>query len=276
MSSGFISIVILLITGIVSYKGFNDQSFYARYRFNVDSVVLKKEYYRLFTSGFLHVGWVHLLLNIFSLFAFSGFLEGLLGPLLYLILYFGSLFGGNMLALYIHRNDGSYSSVGASGAVCGLIFAAIALVPGVSISLLIIPIPGWLFGLLFVVYSIYGIRSQKNNIGHEAHLGGGITGLFIALLMHPSAFLENYIPILIIALPTIAFIVVIVKNPGMLYIDNLFYKKQNKDFYSVDHKYNAERIDRQKEMDRILEKIHQKGMNSLSYSEKAFLKKNSQ
>ena len=120
-------------------------------------------YLPFFTNMFLHGGWLHLLLNMFSLLAFSGFMELYLGPLRFILLYFGSMVGGDLLALWIHRNNGSYNSVGASGAVCGLIFAAIALVPGMSIGFFF-ALPGWLYGLLFVLYSIYGIRSGKRLI----------------------------------------------------------------------------------------------------------------
>jgi len=274
-SSGIISILIIIITGFVSYKGFNDHRFFERYRFDVDAILLKREYYRIITSGFLHVGWVHLVLNMFSLFAFSGFMELYLGPVRFLLLYFGSMAGGDLLALWIHRNNGSYNSVGASGAVCGLIFAAIALVPGMSVGFIIM-LPGWLYGLLFVLYSIYGVRSGKDNIGHEAHLGGGITGLLIGLLMEPSALASNTVPIMIIAIPTLFFIIMIVRKPHFLLVDNFFYKTQSKDFYSIDHKYNAEKRTRQREIDRLLEKIHRKGMNSLSQAERDFLKQNSE
>ena len=132
-----------------------------------------------------------------------------------------------------------------------------------------------MFGLAFVLFSIYGIRSKKDNIGHDAHLGGALIGLVLAILLEPSTLIQNYLPILVITIPAIFFIYVIVTRPHLLLIDNLFFKA-HRDFYSIDHKYNAEKANRQKEVDRILEKIHRKGMGSLTSKEKQTLKEHSQ
>jgi hypothetical protein len=208
-----------------------------------------------------------------SLYAFSGLIESNLGGTEFLIIYFTSLAGGNLFSLYVHRNHGDYNSVGASGAVCGIIFASIALVPGMAIGFFGLPfsIPGWLYGILYVAFSIYGIRSNKDNIGHEAHLGGALIGMTVALIIEPSAFLENYLTILIIAVPTTAFIYLISTRPHILLADN-FYFKTHKNHYSVDHKYNEEKRNNQKEVDKILDKITKKGMDSLSKKEKEKLK----
>jgi hypothetical protein len=214
---------------------------------------------------------------MFSLFAFSGTIESYLGGVQLLVIYFASLLGGDLLSLIVHRNDGDYSSVGASGAVCGVIFSSIALFPQLGVGLFLLPftIPSWLFGLAYVLFSMYAIKSKKDNIGHEAHLGGALVGMAAALLMRPSAFAENYVTILIIAVPTIAFIYIIIKRPHLLLIDNHFFKSHNH-FYSVDHKYNAEKATKQKEVDRILDKINKRGMSSLSKQEKEILHEYSQ
>jgi hypothetical protein len=121
------------------------------------------------------------------------------------------------------------------------------------------------------VRSIYGIRSQKNNIGHDAHLGGALVGMALALVMHPAAFIENYGTILLILVPTVVFVYLIITRPQVLFVDNLFHKTQ-KDFYSVDHQYNAGRAHQQQEVDRILDKISRSGIGSLSRKEKQLLK----
>jgi len=183
------------------------------------------------------------------------------------------LVGGDLLSLYIHRNHGDYSSVGASGAVCGIIFASIALFPGMGISFFGLPfsIPSRLYGILYVLYSIYGIKSKKDNIGHEAHLGGALLGMTVALLIHPSAFLENYLTILIIVLPTVAFIYIIIMKPQLLLIDNFYFKTHNH-YYSIDHKSNEQKHNNEKEIDKILDKINKAGLNSLTTKERLKLK----
>ena len=207
-----------------------------------------------------------------ALYFFSGSLELYLGAVKFLIIYFLSLAGGDLLSLFIHRNDPDYDSVGASAGVNGVIFASIALFPGMGIGLLFIPvsIPGWLFGIVYALYSIYGIRSIKNNIGHDAHLGGALVGLIVAIIMQPSALINNTWTIIIIMIPSVFFIYMIITRPHILLIDNYFFKKHS-DAITVDHKYNIEKVNKQKELDRILEKIHKKGMHSLSKKEKQML-----
>ncbi|MBC7902891.1 MAG: rhomboid family intramembrane serine protease [Gemmatimonadaceae bacterium] len=264
--TGSVSLLIIIINCVVSWRGFRETDFFARYEFEVEKIMIYKDYKRLVTSLFLHVNWQHLIFNMISLLLFSFALEGFMGSLKFIALFFLSGVGGNLLALLIHRTDGSYSSVGASGAINGIIFASIAVFPQMAIFF----IPGWLFGLIFIVYSIYGIRSKKDNIGHEAHLGGALAGMLIATVFYPSIILSNPLPVLLIGLPVIAFIIIIVKNPSLLMVDSFWFKKQQN--YTVDDRYNVQKKTSQQEVDRILEKIHRKGMQSLSRKEKEVLK----
>lgn len=266
---GIIGFILIVLNVIFSYKGFKDVLFFDNYKFEVDKLLISKEYQRLITSGFLHVSWTHLLFNMFSLYAFSNLLESHLGAIGFLVIYFSSLIGGDLLALFVHRNHGDYSSVGASGAICGTIFASIALFPDLGMGLFGLPIsiPGWIYGLVYVLYSIYGIKSQKDNIGHEAHLGGALVGLVIAIIIQPMAFTQNYFTILIIAMPTIVFIYLIISRPHVLMIDN-FYFKTHKKHYNIDYQYNEERANKQKELDKLLDKISEKGIDSLSKKER--------
>jgi membrane associated rhomboid family serine protease len=275
-NTGIISLVIIIVNVIFSYKGLKDRAFFDRYAFVVERILLFKEYWRLITSGFLHVSWKHLLFNMISLLMFSFLLEADLGSVQFLVLYFGSLLGGDLLSLFIHRHNSDYSSVGASGAICGVIFAAIALYPGMSVSLLgIIPIPGWLYGIAYVLFAIYGIKSRNDNIGHDAHLGGALVGMLIAIIMEPQAMFENAATIIAIAVPAVFFMYVIITKPYLLLVDNFFYQ-QHHVFGDIDQQYNFDRANRQKELDAILEKIHKKGMHSLTKVEKEKLARYSQ
>jgi len=274
MSSAGIVILLLIVVNIyVSYKGLTNDLFFEGYKFEVDRILIYKDYKRLITSGFLHVSWMHLLFNMISLYIFSGLVAAGLGTPGFLLIYFASLTGGELLSLIIHRHHGDYSSVGASGAVCGVMFASVALFPDMNIGFFFLPIsiPNWIYALLFVLFTIYAIRSQKDNVGYDAHLGGALIGMILAIIFHPSALIENYGKILIILVPTVAFIYLIITRPGILLVDNLFYKT-HKDYYNIDHKYNAERTDQQQEIDRILDKINRRGMKSLNRKEKETLK----
>ena len=272
--TGIIGLLLIAINVAVSYRGFKDHFFFDKYKFEVEKIRLYKDYKRLITSGVLHVNWTHLIFNMISLLIFSGMVEASVGSFEFLLIYAAGLVGGDLLSLLIHKQDPDYSSVGASGAICGLIFAAIALFPGFSMGLFFIPIsiPGWLFGLLFVGFSMYGIKSRRDNVGYEAHLGGALVGMAVALLLHPSAFLDNYPAILVIAVPTIIFIYLIVTRPHLLLVDNYFFKTHN-EHYSIDHKYNEAKNNLQKELDRILDKINSRGMRSLSKKEREDLER---
>jgi membrane associated rhomboid family serine protease len=266
---GIVGFILIIVNVVLSYKGFTNELFFDGYKFEVDRVLISKDYKRLITSGFLHVSWNHLIFNMISLYAFSGLLEFQIGGFYFLIIYFASLVGGNLLALFVHRYHGDYSSVGASGAICGVIFASIALFPGLGIGFFMLPfsMPSWLYGIIYVAYSIYGIKSSKDNIGHEAHLGGALIGMLIAIMLKPSSLTENYLPILVITAPTIAFIYLIVSKPHILLVDNFFFKTHKK-YYDIDHKYNEQKINKQNELDNLLDKISNRGIESLTTKEK--------
>lgn len=266
---GTIALILIIANLVISYKGFTNFTFFERYKFNVDDVLLRKEYIQLVSSGFLHVNWPHFMFNMFSLYVFSGPLEYRLGELPFLFIYLISLLGGNLFALFIHRNHGDYSAVGASGAVCGIIFAGIALFPGMEIGFILLPFsfPSWIYGALFVGYSIYGIRSGKDNIGHEAHLGGALIGMLTALFFQPNAWFQNYGVILLILVPTIIFIYFLIYKPHVLWIDVPFFQTKKKSL-SIDQKYNTNRANKQKELDALLDKVGKKGYEGLSKKEK--------
>lgn len=268
--------LLIILNLAISYKGFTNQAFMEGYQFEVDRILVNKDYIRLISSGFLHTGWPHLILNMVSLYIFSQSVELYLGSMNFLIVYFASLLGGNLFSLFMHRNHADYSSVGASGAISGVIFASIALFPGMRMGMFFLPfyMPAWLYGLLYVGASIYGIRSNKNNIGHDAHLGGAVIGMLVALAIRPDAIVENYATILIIIIPVSVFIYFTIRRPGALLIDNLYFKTHN--YYSIDHRYNAEKAARQQEVDRLLDKIARKGMASLSKKETELLKRHSE
>lgn len=265
-----ISLILILGIGIYSYIGFNDVSFFEKNIFEVEKILLYKQYKRLFTAGFIHTGWLHLIFNLLALYFFSSALAGLLNGFQYLLIFFSSLVGGHLLALYIHRNHPGYRSAGASGAVSGLIFASIALFPDMPIALFPLPIsfPAWIYGIVFMLFTLYGIRNKKESIGHEAHLGGAVAGMLSAILMFPESLVQNIIPILLILGPSLGFIILIVYKPQLLLITNAY--TGNK--YTVDQRYNMQKRSKEEEVDRILDKINRKGMKSLSQRERSLLK----
>lgn len=271
--AGTIGTILMILTFFTSYKGLRDNHFFEEYLFEVDKILISKEYKRFITSGFLHANWIHFGFNMIALLSFSWSLEEEFGYLKFLLLYFVSMLGGSLLALWIHRHHGDYRAIGASGAISGVVMSSIILFPEGSISLILIPIPikSWLFGLLFIIISIFGIKNKSDNIGHEAHLGGAITGVLVTLIMAPWVIKENWWIILAILIPVIAFLILIVRNPAVLMVD----KYWGENVKSVQNKTakirsikSQTRKDKEEELDELLEKIRKHGMNSLSKKEK--------
>lgn len=259
----YATIALIIITLAVSYKGFKDQLFLEKFSFKIDKLKWNKEYYRLVTSGLLHVSWLHLIVNMFVLYAFGSGLEVALGVIPFLVIYLTSLVGGNLLAMLIHKHSSHYSSVGASGAISGLVFATIALFP----QLKILFIPGWVFGIAYVAYTIYAIRSQRTDIGHAAHLGGALIGMVFALIMFPNVLVENWLQIIAIFLPAVALIFIMIYRPDIILINKADQARQ----FTVEDHYNKNKQHSQQEIDRILEKINHRGIKSLSKKEKELL-----
>ncbi|WP_233861132.1 rhomboid family intramembrane serine protease [Tenacibaculum piscium] len=194
-----IIVLLIVVNVIISYKGFNDIIFFNRYKFQIQQII-NGEKIRMLTSGFLHADWMHLGFNMYALYLFGKTVLVNFGVPYFLIIYFGSLFAGSVYTLYQHKKDFYYSAVGASGAVSGVVFSAIILYPDMTLIMFPIPLPlpGYVFGIGYLLYSIYGMKNQADNIGHSAHLGGAIGGYVLTLLLKPSVFENNMIMIGII------------------------------------------------------------------------------
>ena len=195
-------LLFILANVLVSAKGFNDYVFLDRYKFQVGRA-LGAEKFRLFTSGFLHVDWMHLLFNMYALYLFGDIVAKILGTDDFVIIYIVSLLAGNLYSLIYHKDEPYYSAVGASGAVSGILYSSILLYPAMELYLFFIPIPipGYVFALGYILYSIYGMKKQLGNIGHAAHLGGAIGGFAVTLLLNPVLFSANTTLIVILAIP---------------------------------------------------------------------------
>lgn len=202
-----IIIIIIAITAIISFIAFNNTEIFEKYKFNVGAIQHKKEYVRIISAGFLHADIMHLLFNMMTLYFFGPvILEGF-GNIGFLIIYFGSILLGNVFSLFIYQKQPWYSAIGASGGVSGILFAAIAMMPNIGIYFFFIPIPipGFIFGLLYFGYSVYMMLNPKqwDNLGHAAHLGGAFFGLVYAVIVQPQSAIENSLFIGIMSLPLI-------------------------------------------------------------------------
>ena len=197
-------LVIMAITALVSFKGFGDLAFFRKYEFHIGSI-RAGEQYRMVTSAFLHADIGHLAFNMLTLYFFAPVVYNYLGNFSFVVVYFGSLIAGSLLTLLFHKNDYSYRAIGASGAVIGVLYSAILLQPDMNLYLFFIPIPipAYLFGIGYLLYSIYGMKSKSDNIGHTAHFGGAIGGYVITILKQPEMLTDNTLMVVILAIPIV-------------------------------------------------------------------------
>ncbi|MFN3969386.1 rhomboid family intramembrane serine protease [Flavobacterium sp.] len=194
---------IILANVLVSIKGFNDQLFFRKYQFHVGSI-RAGEQIRMITSGFLHADEIHLAFNMITLYFFAPIVYGMLGNFSFLLIYLASLVFGSLLTMVFHGNEYSYSAVGASGAVTGIIYSAILLAPDIEIYGFI---PGYIFGFIYLLASIYGMKAKRDNIGHTAHFGGAIGGYAITLIKDPALFQNSTSTVVLLAIPIVVLFV---------------------------------------------------------------------
>lgn len=201
------SIILIAIIGaniLFSLKGFNDLAFFRKFEFHIGSIRAGNQI-RMITSGFLHADMGHLFFNMFTLFMFAPVVIDHFGGGSFLLIYMGSLIFGSLLTLLMHKNDYNYRAIGASGAVTGILYSAILIQPSMSLYLFFIPIPipAYIFGIGYLLYSIYGMRAKNDNIGHTAHFGGVIGGYLLTLVKEPTMITDNTSMVVILAIPIV-------------------------------------------------------------------------
>ncbi|XLS30978.1 rhomboid family intramembrane serine protease [Flavobacteriaceae bacterium M23B6Z8] len=215
MNLAIATIAIIASNILISIKGFNDFSFFEKYKFHIGSI-RRGEQIRMFTSGFLHVDITHLLFNMLTLYFFANVVIVNFGQPKFIVIYLVSLLAGSLLALFFHKDEYHYSAVGASGAVTGILYAAILLRPDMKLFLFFvpIPIPAYIFGIGYLLYSIYGMKSRIGNIGHTAHFGGAIGGYLTTLLFRPTLVTTEPLMVALLAIPIV--ILFILEKSGKL------------------------------------------------------------
>ncbi len=197
-----ILIVIIAVTCFFSYKGMNDVAFFRKFEFHIGSI-RAGEHIRMISSGFLHADLGHLFFNLFTLYMFAPVVSSYFGDFSFLLIYMASLVFGSLLTLLMHKNDYGYRAIGASGAVTGILYSAILIDPSMSLYMFFIPIPipAYLFGIGYLLYSIYGIKAKNDNIGHTAHFGGAIGGYIFTIVKEPTMLVDNTGMVVLLAIP---------------------------------------------------------------------------
>lgn len=200
-----ITYLIIGITALVSYLAFQNRALMEKLQFNAAQIIHRKQYYRLVSHAFVHTGWTHLIVNMLVLYFFGRNVEyyfsrydffGERGTFFFILLYLGGMLVSNAWGLIKYKNDYYYNAVGASGAVSAVLFTFIFLDPWEMLYLFaIIPIPGILFGIGYLIYSYQMSKRQTDNVAHDAHFLGALFGFVFPVLLKPELF-QRFIDLL--------------------------------------------------------------------------------
>lgn len=194
--------VIIVITAITSISAFNNRERLQGMLFSPYVIKRNGEYHRFFTSGLVHGSWIHLLFNMFVLYSFGIATEsyfeqifGAAGKWLFLVLYILGIILSEVYSYFQHQDNPHYASLGASGAVSAVVFASILINPWMGIVFIFFPffpIPGFVIGILYLLYSAYMAKNSNDNIGHYAHFFGAIFGFVFPLLFKPKLIIDFF------------------------------------------------------------------------------------
>ena len=190
-----VTLIIILITTIVSILCFRGTLDIDVLKFSAYDTWHRKKWYRMFSYGLVHANWGHLFFNMLTLYFFGTVVERYFqaafgssdGLALYVILYVSAIAVSTIGDLIKYKDDYHYSAVGASGAVSAVLFASILFEPkmGIYIYLIPIPVPGYIFAPLYLLYCWYMAKRNMDNIGHTAHFWGALYGLAFPLVCRP-------------------------------------------------------------------------------------------
>ncbi len=192
-----LTLIIVILTSLISYNCFQDRERFGNLLHSPYQEKRSNQYYRLLTSGFLHGSMGHLLINMYVLFIFGEVIENyflsifgeMLGRLYFLLLYILTIIAANIPTFLIHKDNAHFSSVGASGAVSGLIFVFILFLPWHMLLLFfVIPCPAIIAGILYLVYSSWAAKKGTDRIDHVAHFAGAVFGFLFTIMLEPAIF----------------------------------------------------------------------------------------
>lgn len=193
-----VTLFLILASVAASFYTWSNREVHAKWMLNPYLVDKKKQYYRFITSGFIHADYMHLFFNMFSLYAIGNTLEtfflitfGDIGKFYYLGLYLGGLVLSDIPTYLKERKNINYNSLGASGAVSAIIFSFIMVAPTEMLSINFIPMPAFLFGVLYLGISYYQAQRGADNINHDAHFYGAMFGIVFSALAIPGC-LANF------------------------------------------------------------------------------------
>jgi len=183
-----VSTIIFILTILISLNAiYRSPQTFDRFLLHPYSVFRQNRWYNLISSGFIHADLFHLIFNMMTFYFFAFNLEQMSGSLNFAIIYFASLVIADIPSLIKNKDNPDYHSLGASGAISGVLFASILFVPESKIYLMIFPvgIPAPIFAILYLIWCWYAARNAQDNINHSAHLFGALAGIIITVILLP-------------------------------------------------------------------------------------------
>ena len=194
------NLIIIVITCAISIYAFNNPQIIQQFRHYPYHENSSKNFSGMLTAGFLHANYMHLGVNMWVLYIFGSEVERhlttlelpqLLGNIIYVMIYITTIIGANYITFMKHKNNAHFSSIGASGAVSGVMFMFILLHPWSTLNLYFaIPIYAILFGIGYLVYSSWAAKNNQNGIDHMAHFYGAVIGMILFIAVSPSIFTD--------------------------------------------------------------------------------------
>lgn len=196
------TLIIIVVTVAISAAAWNKPTLYYGFMFNPYQISKNGQVYRFLSSGFIHDGWVHLGFNMFTFYFFGRNVEqiytyvlGSSGPIVFVVMYLSAIVVSDLPSYFKHKDFQGYNSLGASGGVSAVVFSSILYMPLSDVCLYgFICLPGFVLGILYIIYSVYQGKSMSDNINHQAHLIGALFGAIFSLIVSPgalSAFIEQ-------------------------------------------------------------------------------------
>jgi membrane associated rhomboid family serine protease len=184
-----VTLAIVALTCIVSFAAFKNMRLLDRLLLWPPGIRRHHQYDRFLTCGFVHADFGHLLFNMFTLFSFGATMERIFAPAIgeagFAMFYAAAVVVSALPSYWRHRNDPNYRSLGASGAVSAVLFAYILLRPWSTILIFAFPVPAIVFAIIYLGYTIYMDRVQRDRINHSAHLWGAIFGVLFTIALDP-------------------------------------------------------------------------------------------
>jgi len=187
------TIILIAINVAASIYAWRKPGILEKWTFNPFLVFHRRQYFRFITSGFIHSDYMHLFFNMFTFFFFGQSIEwvflnlfGQMGIAVFVVFYLLAIVVSDVPSLIKHRNQSGYNSLGASGGVSAIVFSWILFFPTEFIYIMgVIPLPGFILGVLFVIYSYYQGKREGSLINHDAHLFGALFGVLFTIAIIP-------------------------------------------------------------------------------------------